>query len=188
MSNNATMSQAADFLSAHTPRAHHDTRWGELRLRVTTYLCDRLPPLELITSARAVVLRQGHILAVRDPDGQHILPGGRREPHETLEQAVRREVLEETGWTIDGLRLLGVLRFRHRSPKPVGYAYPYPEFFQAVYRANATSHHPTKRQPAGYELGAELQPLAAVQRLNLTPAEQVLLRAALIPMAFRQLE
>lgn len=30
------------------------------------------------------------------------------------------------------------MQFRHRSPKPHGYSYPYPEFLQAVYRAIAT--------------------------------------------------
>jgi hypothetical protein len=131
--NNALVSELADFLSAHTPQAQHDVRWGEreeLRLQVTTYLCDRLPPRELVTSARAVVLRDGCVLVVRDPGGRHIIPGGRCEPDETLEQTVQREALEETGWAVVVLGLLGVLRFRHRSPKPAGYPYPYPEFYR----------------------------------------------------------
>ncbi len=179
MLDNAIMRQLTDFLSALVPHARHEARWGELRLRVTTYLCERLPPLELITSARAVVLRQDHVLVVRDPSGLHILPGGRREPGEALEQVVHREVLEETGWAVNALRLLGLLHFRHRSPKPVGYAYPYPEFFQAVYRANATGFHPHACQRDGYELGAEFQPTAAMQHVALTPGERVLLSAAL---------
>jgi ADP-ribose pyrophosphatase YjhB (NUDIX family) len=191
MLNNAAMSHLADFLSAHAPQAHQDVRWGEqgeLRLHVTTYLCDRLPPRELVTSARAVVLRNGCVLVVRDPVGVHILPGGRREPDETLEQTVHREVLEETGWAVAVLGLLGVLRFRHRSPKPAGYAYPYPEFYQAVYRANAASFHAQARQGGGYELTAGFQPVPAVRHLALTPGEQVLLRAALASEAFRQFQ
>jgi 8-oxo-dGTP pyrophosphatase MutT (NUDIX family) len=44
-----------------------------------------------------------------------------------LEQTVRREVLEETGWAIDPPKLLGVKHFRHLTPKPAGYSCPYPD-------------------------------------------------------------
>jgi 8-oxo-dGTP pyrophosphatase MutT (NUDIX family) len=98
----------AGFLSTHLAQAEEDYRWGGLRLHVTSYLCDDLPPAALLTSARAVVLQAGGVLVVRDPTGVHILPGGRRKPGETLAQTVRREVLEETGWVIGPPQLLGV--------------------------------------------------------------------------------
>jgi ADP-ribose pyrophosphatase YjhB (NUDIX family) len=139
-------------------------------------------------SARAVVLRDGGVLVVRDPDSRHILPGGRCEPGETLEQTVHREALEETGWAVVVLGLLCVLRFRHRRPKPTGYSYPYPEFYQAIYCATAASFHPQAQQCGGYELGAEFQPVPAVRHLTLTPGEQVFLRAAVASEAFRQFQ
>lgn len=169
----------AEFLSAHVVRAEEDYRWGELRLHVTSYLCRDLPPPELITSARAVVLRADGVLVVRDPVSVHILPGGRRQPGETLEQTVRREVLEETGWVIDPPRLLGVKHFHHLSPKPAGYRYLYPNFFQVVYSAQAHRFDPGGRETDGYELGAEFRPTAEVQRLPLYPSERVFLTAAL---------
>lgn len=169
----------AEFLSAHVVRAEEDACWGELRLHVTTYLSRDLPPAELITSARAVVLRADGVLVVRDPVGVHILPGGRRKAGETLEQAVRREVLEETGWAIDPPRLLGVKHFRHVSPKPARYLYPYPDFFQVVYAAQAHRFDPSGRETDGYELDAEFQPTAEVQRLPCPPSERVFLAAAL---------
>jgi ADP-ribose pyrophosphatase YjhB (NUDIX family) len=170
---------AAEFLSAHVVQAEEDYRWGELRLHVTSYLCRDLPPLELITSARTVVLAADGVLVVRDPTGLHILPGGRRQAGETLEQTVRREVLEETGWVIDPPRLLGVKHFRHLGPKPAGYRYVYPDFFQVVYGAQAHRFDPGGRETDGYELGAEFQPTAVVQRLPLYPSERVFLTAAL---------
>ena len=159
----------AEFLSAHVAQAEEDYRWGELRLHVTSYLCRDLPPAELITSARAVVLAADGVLVVRDPTGVHILPGGRRQAGETLEQTVRREVLEETGWVIDPPRLLGVKHFRHVGPKPAGYRYLYPDFFQVVYGAQAHRFDPGSRETNGSELGAEFKPTAEVQRLPPIP-------------------
>lgn len=146
---------------------------------MTSFLCRELPPRELVTSARAVVLGAGGVLAVRDPTGVHILPGGRRQAGETPEQTVRREVLEETGWVIDPPRLLGAKHFRHLTPKPSGYRYPYPDFFQVVYVAQAHRFDPGGREAGGYELGAEFRPTAEVQRLPLLPSERVFLTAAL---------
>jgi ADP-ribose pyrophosphatase YjhB (NUDIX family) len=169
---------AAEFLSAHVAQAAEAYRWGELRLHVRSYLCPDLPPSELVTSARAVVLAADGVLVVRDPTGVHILPGGRRQAGETLEQTARREVLEETGWVIDPPRLLGVKHFRHLRPKPAGYRYLYPEFFQVVYGAQAHRFDPGGRETDGYELGAGFQPSAEVQRLPLYPSERLFLAAA----------
>jgi 8-oxo-dGTP diphosphatase len=58
---------------------------------------------------------------VRYPTGVHILPGGLRQPGETLEQTVRRKVLEKTVWAIDPPTLLGVKHFRHLTPQPSGH-------------------------------------------------------------------
>jgi len=173
------MGALAEFLSAQVARVEEDVRWGQLRFRVGSYLGERLPPLELITSARAVVLREGSVLVVQDPTAVHILPGGRREAGETLHQTLQREVLEETGWALDEPTLLGFKHFRHLQPEPAGYAHPYPDFFQAVYVALARSYDPGARETDGYELGAGFRSLADVRRLDLPPNEQIFLRAAL---------
>jgi 8-oxo-dGTP pyrophosphatase MutT (NUDIX family) len=127
---------------------------------------------------RAVVLGADGVLTVRDPVGVHILPGGRRQAGETFERTVRREVMEETGWVIGRARLLGVKHFRHLSPRPVDYRYPYPDFFQAVYAAQAHRFDPGGREKDGYELGAEFQPIAKLQRVPLPPSERLFLAAA----------
>jgi ADP-ribose pyrophosphatase YjhB (NUDIX family) len=128
------------------PEAEDADTWGELRLRVRTYLTGALPPLELVSSVRAVVLVDAGVIVVRDPTRQHILPGGRREAGEALEQTLRREVLEETGWEIAAPRQLGVVHFHHLTPRPEGYRYPYPDFLHVVYAAAGVRHDPAARK------------------------------------------
>ncbi|MDB5629632.1 MAG: hydrolase [Tardiphaga sp.] len=63
-------------------------------------------------AASAIVFRDGRILLVRrahDPGrGRWSVPGGRVEHGETLEQAVHREVAEETGLAIEIVGLAGI--------------------------------------------------------------------------------
>ena len=52
------------------------------------------------TSAKAIIIEDGKLLAIRKRDGEHTfyaLPGGTQEHGETLSEAVVREVREETG-------------------------------------------------------------------------------------------
>jgi 8-oxo-dGTP diphosphatase len=63
-------------------------------------------------AASAVIFRDDRVLLVRrarEPGrGRYSLPGGRVEWGETIEQAVHREVAEETGITIAIVRLAGI--------------------------------------------------------------------------------
>ncbi len=153
--------------------------WGERRLQVLTYLIRQLPALDLVSSVRAIVLNGAEVLVMHNPTRQHILPGGRREAGEAVEQTLRREVLEETGWVIGAPRLIGLLHFHHLSARPAEYRYPYPDFWQLVYVAAPARHRPEAQQVDDYELEAAWLPLAAVQRLPLMRGEQALLTAAL---------
>ena len=57
----------------------------------------------------AVIFKEGRILLQRrDDNGMWGLPGGGVEPGESVRQAVIREVHEETGLTVEPLRLIGV--------------------------------------------------------------------------------
>jgi ADP-ribose pyrophosphatase YjhB (NUDIX family) len=103
-------------------QADEQAEWSPLRLRVRTYLTSTLPPLDLVSSVRALVRQGDKILVVRDPVSVHILPRGRRESGETLMQTLHREVLEETGWTIRDARLIGLAHFQHLTPKPAAIA------------------------------------------------------------------
>ena len=63
-------------------------------------------------SAKAVVVHEGRLLVTRNRtrgEGDwHILPGGGQEPGETLADALRREVYEETGMLVEPVRLIWV--------------------------------------------------------------------------------
>jgi len=64
------------------------------------------------SAAKAVIIREGKVLLnrCRHSDGREYydLPGGGQEQFEPLEDAVRREVMEETGYTVDKMRFAAV--------------------------------------------------------------------------------
>jgi ADP-ribose pyrophosphatase YjhB (NUDIX family) len=159
-------------------QADEQAEWPPLRFRVRTYLATTLPPLDLVSSVCALVWQGDQIMVVRDPISVHILPGGRREPGETLMQTLHREVLEETGWAIRDARLVGLAHFQHLTPKPADYRYPYPDFLHLVYAAIADHYDQARREVGGYELESGFQPLAIVETLPISQGERALLRAA----------
>jgi len=69
-------------------------------------------------TAAAVVERQGRYLLVREHTADGIRlnqPAGHLDPYETLAQAVVRETLEETGWTVEPTGLIGMYLSRYQS-------------------------------------------------------------------------
>jgi ADP-ribose pyrophosphatase YjhB (NUDIX family) len=68
-------------------------------------------PRHSVSVAGIVVRDDGRVLAVRRRDNHHWEPpGGVLELHETFEQGVRREILEETGVEVRVERLTGVYK------------------------------------------------------------------------------
>lgn len=62
---------------------------------------------------QAVVCRDKEILLIKRAEGmleggKWALPGGFVDRDETIEEAVAREIQEETGWEVEGIRLLSV--------------------------------------------------------------------------------
>ena len=143
----------AAFLSRHTAGAQEEAIWldGLIRLRITCYLADEEPPAEYVGAARAVVWRDDQVLTVRNPDGWHVLPGGRSEAGETPEQTARREVVEETGVHIERPVRLGFMRLHHLTPRPPDYGFLYPDFISVVYVAEAGELDDRARVSGEYE-------------------------------------
>lgn len=65
----------------------------------------RMPPF---VSAAAIIVRDGRVLMIKDPaQGMQVLPGGHLHWGESVEEGLRREVFEETGYLVEPDRLLG---------------------------------------------------------------------------------
>ncbi len=171
------------FLHGRSPFVEERQDWlgGGIELLQTraTYLLtgSDLPPEGLVTSVRALLTRGSLILVVRDPVSEHILPGGRVDEGEEFPEALARELLEETGWSVRGAPvLIGMFHCHIHSPMPAGYSYPYPDFLQLLYRAEADRFNPEAMEVGGYELGSEFRTGLEVQRLPLSLGEAALLQ------------
>jgi|SRR5579862_3527923 len=165
------------FLRGRIKLSEEIVAWagGAIRLQLTSYLANDLPPLELVTSVRGVVINDGAVLVVRYPDGLSILPGGRREEGEEIEETLRRELVEETGWEVGDIRLLGFHHFHHLTEKPPGYRYPYPDFLQLVYETKALRCVSEVRQENGSDLECWFCPFYEADELSLSVGERVFL-------------
>lgn len=159
----------------------HESRqqWGVHGLRARLHACAVLPDARLITSVRAVVFRGPSVVVVSADGERHVMPGGRLEPGEALEDALRRELVEECGWTVGEPRLLALLHYHHLTPRPDGHRYPYPDFLQPIFLVEALAYDRRGLKRAGeIETGARLmRPRAAMSAVR--DDQQALLRAAL---------
>ena len=155
------------FLASLKPLAAVEILWSRSgqRFSVATYLSARLPPAEFITSVRAVVNHDGMLVALRNPDGVHVMPGGRLERGETYEQALEREVFEETGLRVHEPKQIGFLHFRHLTPKPDAFEYPYPDMIHLVYTAKGLGT-PFAGDPDGWEQELALVSIADARELK----------------------
>ncbi len=89
-------------------------------------------PFDTRLAAYGVIVEDAHVLlAFWNGEGRRAgawtLPGGGADLHERPEQTLAREVLEETGFTVEPVRLLGVdthviephSRIRSQDPRPL---------------------------------------------------------------------
>lgn len=69
------------------------------------YLYRVTQPMREVRGVRVILVRKGKIVLVRHwyAPGVWTLPGGGCEPYESDEQAAKREVVEETGYTVNAL-------------------------------------------------------------------------------------
>lgn len=168
-----------EFLSLFVPLIREPAVWGSLSLEATYYLADKLPPLDYVTSVRAVVFNDGAVLVVRDGDGNYfVVPGGRREADEAIEATLRREIVEETGWQIVRPAYLGFVHYHHLGPRPAGFTYLYPDFLQLIYVAQAGRFTPAATIDDEYVVESSFMPLQAARQLEMNRSQKMLLEAA----------
>jgi len=153
-------------------------RGGQHRLRLRVYITADTPPDAFVLAGRALVIDGARVLVVRNPDGEHVLPGGRREPGEAAIDAVHREVVEETGWSISRPTAFGVLHLHYETPEPVDVGRViYPDFLWHVFVARPRTFDATARQADDYELDATFRDIAEVLERPLDPFQRFLLEA-----------
>ncbi|MBK7897058.1 MAG: NUDIX domain-containing protein [Anaerolineaceae bacterium] len=107
------------------------------------------------------------------------MPGGRREPGETILQTLQRELLEETGWSVGETAVIGTYHFQHLTPKPPDYKYPYPHFFWPIFVAQASQFHPEAIQPEKYAVSSQFELIEELSTWDLNDGQLELLKAAL---------
>ena len=170
-------------LVALTPIVDRETRWPAALLRQRTFVGDISWPAPLVTSARVVVFRRSKVIVVRTYKGElHVTPGGRLEPGEGVEDAARREVLEETGWRLGPLKRLGFHHFHHIGEHPPDFPYVWRDFVQPIFVADAGSYDRAALDRSQLEEGSRLVGVRPALRL-LASDQAALLRAA---VAWRQ--
>ena len=116
-------------------RVEYNIAWLPIPNESQIVLSSHLPPQELVSTALAIAFAGDRLLMTNLISRGWDIPGGHIEPGEYPEEAVRREVYEETGATLGPLYLLGYQRLRLLGPRPASYSYPYPDCYQAFYSA-----------------------------------------------------
>lgn len=168
------------FLKNKHPIATDSDVWanGTMPLTIKSYCCPEMPPSEYITSIRCILLHQDKVLVMRNSNGHHIIPGGRIEEGEHFEQTLKRELLEETGWTLSDHTYLGFMHFHHLKPKPPQYKYPHPDFLQLIYTAQAQAFNADAKCADDYEIEATFCDLIEIDALEIPTFQRAYLNAA----------
>ncbi len=144
----------------HIIACEQDVAWLPQPNEVRTLLSSVLPPLELITCAFVLAFDGDHLLLSHLKERSWDIPGGHREPGESLEETARREVYEETGARLDRLELLGYQSIHIAGPRLATYTYPYPDSYQIFYRSHVVSLDDFQETDESYG-GGLFAPIAA---------------------------
>jgi 8-oxo-dGTP diphosphatase len=119
------MTGADTELAARFPRLYRREKWKWAAAHVTF---SATPPEDaLVTNIHVVGFAGEDVVVCRTARGPWFLPGGTREPGESIEQCAARELVEEAGATILGpLRWIGAHYCASYRAKPTRPGSPHP--------------------------------------------------------------
>ena len=96
--------------------------------QITPQFTTDLPPEEVVSNVHVVAFSGDRIVLCRDARDVWFLPGGTREPEESVHDCVVRELAEEAGGRLAGeLHWFGAHRGITDAPAPYRPHLPYPE-------------------------------------------------------------
>ena len=104
-----------------------EREFGPNRFRLTVMLTDELPPRDHVSAAHCLAFAGDRIVLARHVEREWTIPGGHVEPGESVEDAMRREALEEAGVVVGRPSVLAVERIQRLSG-PRSERYPEPAF------------------------------------------------------------
>jgi len=116
-----------------------DLDWLPPGTELSVIKSNKLPAVELITSVFTLCFSGNKLLMINHDERGWDLPGGHIEPGESLEEALRREVLEEAGATLSEYKRFFHVKTQLNGPKPPEWKYPYPVCYMVCYLSKLDS-------------------------------------------------
>ena len=118
---------------------YSDIEWLPPGSEIILIKSEKLPPIELITSVVTLCFSGSKLLMIKHDERGWDIPGGHIEHVETLEEALRREVLEEAGATLSECKCFAHFKTQLNGPKPSNFKYPYPTSYIICYLSSLAS-------------------------------------------------
>jgi 8-oxo-dGTP diphosphatase len=114
-------------------RTDKDIEWLPKPNQISTVISDNMPERHLITCSFVLAFSEDEIVLTDLHARGWDIPGGHIESGESAEEAVERELYEETGARILPPELLGYVKIEMSGEKPENYKYPFPKNYMAFF-------------------------------------------------------
>lgn len=155
-----------------------EMNWGMQPVRLTGLRVQTLPTDAPVTSVHIVAFLGEHALLVKDRKGVYGFPGGRLDPGETREEAMKREVYEEANAHLaPEYTLFGVVKIEYTARVP-GRSYPHNYSYMGMYVGAVHALDDFDKDPAGFIVERALFSHDEC-RTCLQPHDRILLQEAL---------
>ena len=169
------------LIAAGDPLATEHVTWPVVGLELVCTAYAREPDGiddALIRSVRCLTRVDHRIVVCDTPDGEHVLPGGRREAGETHEETAIREVHEETGWHVipRTVTYLGLFHIEFINVEKTDPALPSPDIIQLIFTGIASDRDVDAdaewKDTEGWEQGSRLVAIQEVHEIVSSPVQR----------------